>query len=79
MAWRLVKSVLVIQPKKKEGDFSLFSNLSTKADKNTQTVSKKKLIRGILHGAGLGVRVKLGNPIHTLDSNINLHIKSLKK
>ncbi len=66
--------------KKKEGDFSLFSNLNANVDKNTQTVSKKKLIRGILHGSGLRTgRVQVGNPIETLDTNINLHIAQLKK
>jgi len=69
----------VAQPKKKEGDFSLFSNLNPNAKPETQTVSKKKLIRGILHGVGIGQRVKLGNPIHTLDTNINLHIAELKR
>ena len=68
----------VAQPKKKEGDFSLFSNLNPNAHKDTQTVSKKKLIKGIMHGVGFG-GIKLGNPIHTLDTNINLHIKEMKK
>jgi len=68
----------VAQPKKKEGDFSLFSNLNPNVDKNTQTVSKKKLIKGIMHGVGFG-GIKVGNPITTLDSNINLHIAQLKK
>lgn len=70
----------VYQAKKKEGDFSLYSNLNPNVDKNTQTVSKKKLIRGILHGTDLRTgRVVVGNPIHTLDANINLHIAQLKK
>lgn len=63
--------------KKKDGDFSLYSNLNPNAKPDTQTVSKKKLIRGLLHG--IGYRVQLGNPIHTLDTNINLHIAELKK
>ena len=67
----------VAQPKKKEGNFSEYSNLNPNVDKATQTVSKKTLIRGLLHG--IGYRVKLGNPITTLDSNINLHIATLKK
>ena len=67
----------VTQPKKKEGDFSLFSNLNPNVDKNTQTVSKKKLIRGLLHG--IGYRVSIGNPITTLSDNINLHIKQMQK
>ena len=68
-----------VKATKKVGDFSLFSNLSPKADKATQTVSKKKLIRGILHGCGLGVRVKLGDPIKTLDTNINLLVAQMNK
>lgn len=67
----------VYQAKKKEGNFSEYSNLSTKAPAGTQTVSKSKLIRGLLRG--IGYRVQLGNPIATLDANINLHIKQLKK
>lgn len=67
----------VAQPKKKEGNFSLFSNLNANVKPETQTVSKKKLIRGLLHG--IGYKVKLGNPITTLDTNINLHIAQMKK
>ena len=67
----------VAQPKKKEGNFSDYSNLNPNVDKNTQTVSKKKLIRGLLRG--IGYRVSIGNPIHTLDVNINLHIAEMKK
>ena len=67
----------VYQAKKKVGDFSLYSNLNPSVKPETQTVSKKSLIRGLLHG--IGYRVKLGNPIHTLDTNINLHIKEMKK
>ena len=67
----------VTQPKKKEGNFSEYSNLNPNVDKNTQTVSYKKLIKGLLRG--IGYRVKLGNPITTLSDNINLHIKQMKK
>lgn len=67
----------VYQAKKKEGNFSEYSNLNPNVSKDTQTVSKSKLIRGLLRG--IGYRVQLGNPITTLDANINLHIKQLKK
>lgn len=60
--------------KKKEGDFSLFSNLSLKADKATQTVSKKKLINGIMHSAGFGGH-QLGDPLIAMSDNISLLIK----
>lgn len=66
------------QPNKKEGDFSLFSNLNLNVDKNTQTASKKKLIKGILHGVGFGGSI-IGDPISTLDTNINLHVARMKK
>ena len=72
--------IKVYQAKKKEGDFSQYSNLNANVDKGTQTVSKTKLIRGILHGSGLRTgRIDVGNPVHTLDSNINLHIAHLKR
>ncbi len=65
--------------KKKEGDFSLYSNLSPKADSATQIVSKKKLIRGILHGSGLRTgRVQVGDPIENLDTNILHKTKKVK-
>lgn len=67
----------VSQPKKKEAAFSEFSNLNPNAPAATQTVSNKTLIRGLLHG--IGYRVKLGNPVTTLDSNIDLHVKALQK
>lgn len=69
----------VYQAKKKVGDFSLYSNLNTSAKPETQTVSKKSLIRGILHGCGIGQRVMLGDPIKTLDTNINLLVAQMKK
>lgn len=67
------------QSNKKEGDFSLFNNLNPNCPKDSQTVSKKKLIRGILHGVGIGQRVKLADPIESLDTNINLLIARHKK
>lgn len=66
------------QAKKKEGDFSQFSNLNPNCPKDSQTVSKKKLIRGILHSFD-GNPHKLADPIDSLDTNINLLAARHKK
>lgn len=68
----------VYKAKKKEGDFSLYSNLNPNVDKNTQTVSRKKLIKGIMHSVGFGGH-KLADPIEAYSENIEMLIKRNKK